>query len=112
MKKDTKILLEHILASIKLIEEYVKGKNKSEFLKSTQLQDSVIRRVEIIGEAVKNLPNDVKETHTNIPWKNITGMRDILIHQYFGVDLSLTWKVIEEDLPELKKQITSIKDQI
>lgn len=110
MKKDTKILLEHILDSIKLIEEYVKDRNKSDFLKSTQLQDSVIRRVEIIGEAVKNLPNDVKETHTNIPWKNITGMRDILIHQYFGVDLSLTWKVIEEDLPELKKQIISIKD--
>jgi len=112
MKKDTKILLEHILDSIKLIEEYVKGKDKSDFLKSTQLQDSVIRRVEIIGEAVKNLPDDVKETHANIPWKNITGMRDILIHQYFGVDLSLTWKVIEDDLPELKNQITSIKDQI
>lgn len=112
MKKDVKILLEHILDSIKLIEEYVKDKDKSDFLKSTQLQDSVIRRVEIIGEAVKNLPDEVRETHTNIPWKNITGMRDILIHQYFGVDLSLTWKVIEEDLQELKDQIISIKDQM
>jgi len=112
MKKDTKILLEHILDSINLIEEYVKGKDKSDFLKSKQLQDSVIRRIEIIGEAIKNIPNDIKETYTTIPWKNITGMRDILIHQYFGVDLNLTWKVIEEDLPELKNQIISINNQI
>ena len=112
MKKDTKILLEHILDSINLIEEYVKGKDKFDFLKSKQLQDSVIRRIEIIGEAIKNIPNDIKETYTTIPWKNITGMRDILIHQYFGVDLNLTWKVIEEDLPELKNQIISINNQI
>lgn len=112
MKKDVKIFLEHILESIDLIEEYVKDKNKSDFLESSQLQDSVIRRIEIIGEAVKNIPDEVKKTHTIIPWKKIIGMRDILIHQYFGVDLNLTWKVIEEDIPELKKKIVSIKDQL
>lgn len=112
MKKDVKIFLEHILESINLIEEYVKGKNKSFFLKSTQLQDSVIRRIEVIGEAIKNFPEEVKEAHSDIPWKKIIGMRDILIHQYFGVDLNLTWEVIKEDIPELKKQIISIKDQL
>lgn len=112
MKKDVKIFLEHILESINLIEEYVKDKDKSEFLESTQLQDSVIRRVEIIREAIKNIPDEVKEAHSIIPWKKIIGMRDILIHQYFGVDLNLTWKLIEEDIPELKKQIVFIKDQL
>ena len=91
MKKNVNIFLEHILEAINLIEEYIKDKEKSDFLKSKQLQDSVIRRIEIIGEAIKNIPSDFKGSHENIPWKGIIGMRDILIHQYFGVDLELTW---------------------
>lgn len=79
MRKSAKIFLEHILDAINLIEEYTKDKKKTEFLESKQLQDSVIRRIEIIGEAIKNIPQ-----------KEIIGMRDILIHQYFGVDLELT----------------------
>jgi uncharacterized protein with HEPN domain len=90
MKKDINIFLEHVLDSIYLIEEYIKEKKKSEFLKSKQLQDSVIRRIEIIGEAIKNIPNEFKKANPKIPWKEIIGMRDLLIHQYFGVDLSLT----------------------
>jgi len=108
MKKNVKIFLEHILEAIKLIEEYINNKEKSDFLKSIQLQDSVIRRIEIIGEAIKNIPSNFKGTHEDIPWKEITGMRDILIHQYFGVDLELTWEVIKVDLPKLKKSIISI----
>jgi len=111
MKKNIKIFLEHILESINLIEKYVKDKNKDDFLKSTQLQDAIIRRIEIIGEAIKNIPDSFRETYPIIPWKQITGMRDILSHQYFGVDLDLTWEVIKEDLPKLKKQITSINDE-
>jgi len=112
MKKNINIFLEHILESILLIEEYIKDKNESEFIKSKQLQDSVIKRIEIIGEAIKNIPNDFKENYNKIPWKQIIGMRDILIHQYFGVDLNLTWEVIEKDLPELKKQIKIIKKDL
>jgi len=109
MKKDINIFLEHILESINLIEEYVRDKKKSDFLQSKQLQDSIMRRIEIIGEAIKNIPDDFKEKNNKIPWKQITGMRDILIHQYFGIDLNLTWEVIEKDLPKLKTQIISIK---
>ncbi len=97
MRKNVKIFLEHILDAINLIEEYINDKKKSDFIESKQLQDSVIRRIEIIGEAIKNIPGDFKSTHENIPWKEITGMRDILIHQYFGVDLELTWEVIKTD---------------
>jgi uncharacterized protein with HEPN domain len=91
---------------------YINDKKKSDFLDSKQFQDSVIRRIEIIGEAIKNIPGDFKSTHENIPWKEITGMRDILIHQYFGVDLELTWEVIKTDLPILKKQIILIKNEL
>jgi len=112
MKKNGKIFLTHILDSINLVEEYLKGKSKLDFLNSKQLQDSVIRRIEIIGEAIKNIPNDIKKNYSQIPWKEITGMRDILIHQYFGVDLDLTWQVIEKDLPRLKRQISDISKKI
>jgi len=112
MKKNSKIFLTHILNSINLVEEYLKGKSKLDFLNSIQLQDSVIRRIEIIGEAIKNIPNDIKKNYNQIPWKEITGMRDILIHQYFGVDLDLTWQVIDKDLPSLKRQISDISKKI
>ena len=112
MKKNVKTFLIHILDSINLIEEYIKDNSKSDFLKSQQLQDSVIRRIEIIGEAIKNIPNEIKTNNAQIPWKEITGMRDILIHQYFGVDLDLTWQVIDKDLPRLKRQILDISKKM
>ncbi|MFW9878733.1 MAG: DUF86 domain-containing protein [Candidatus Thorarchaeota archaeon] len=112
MKKNISIFLDHILESIKLIEEYIEGKNKTDFLESNKLQDSIIRRLEVIGEAIKNIPNEFKEKYKQIPWREITGMRDILIHQYFGVDLNLTWQVVDRDLLKLKKQIIEIKKEI
>jgi len=71
----------------------------------------VIRRIEIIGEAVKSIPPSIKNKYPDIPWKQISGMRDILIHEYFGVDLDLTWKVARKDILILKKKILRIKKQ-
>ncbi len=108
MKKDIRIFIRHILESIELIESYLEKKSERDFLSSTMLQDSVIRRIEIIGEAVKNLTNSFKKDHPDIPWKEIAGVRDILIHQYFGVDLNLTWQIAIKDIPELKIKLTKI----
>ncbi len=89
MKKDPDIFLGHILESIELIESYSEGVTEAEFIGTVALQDRIIRRIEIIGEAVKNLPMDLRNEHPEIPWRDIAGLRDIVVHQYFGLDLEL-----------------------
>lgn len=108
MKKDYTVFLAHILDSIQLIEKYSKNATQAKFLKDPSLQDSIIRRLEIIGEAVKNIPSSIKNLYPEVPWKKIAGMRDILIHEYFDVDLLLTWKVVKHELPLIKKKLSKI----
>ncbi len=112
MKKDPKIFIEHILQCIEHLEQYLSGITKKQFLESIQLQDSIIRRIEIMGEAVKNIPKHVKDRYPDIAWKEIAGMRDILIHEYFGVDLGLTWKVAKKDIQQLKNRILKVKKDL
>ena len=112
MNKDLRVYLNDILESIKQIEKYTKRINNNKFNKNIQIQDAVLRRLEIIGEAVKNIPEDFREAHPKIPWKKIAGMRDILIHEYSGVDLKRVWKVVKEDLVDLKKNISKIIKEV
>jgi len=105
MQKDPKIFLEHILESIDKIEKYVAEINEKNFSGNFLVIDAVVRNLEIIGEATKNLPVNYKLTAPHIPWKKIAGMRDNLIHEYFGVNEDLVWKVVKKDIPELKKEI-------
>ena len=110
MIKEDSVYLKHISESIKRIEEYTKGITKEEFVSKNIIQAAVIKEIEIIGEASRMLSNSFKEVNNEIPWKNIIGMRDKLIHGYFGVDLDSVWKTIKEDIPALRKNINKIKE--
>lgn len=105
MTKHPHILLQHILESIEWIEKDIKGLSEQEFLENVPIQDAVVRRIEIIGEAVKSLPEGLKNENPQTPWQDIADMRNKLIHEYFEVDLELVWEVVKEDLSPLKKQV-------
>ena len=100
--------IRHILGAIERIESYTVDLTESDFMKDFMVQDAVIRNLEIIGEASKKITVQTKEKNSNIPWKQISGMRDKLIHNYFGVDLISVWSVIQRDLGVLKKELTKL----
>ena len=105
MTKDYLIYINHILESIAIVEQHLKGVTKKEFLINVEKQDAVIRRIGIIGEAVKNIPPSVRKDNPKIPWRNIAGMRDIVVHEYFDVDLNYAWETAKIGLPKLKREL-------
>lgn len=107
MKKDDALYLEHILDAINQIKAYT-ADGKAAFLYDRKTQDAVIRNLEIIGEAVKNLSQKLKRSLPGVPWKAIAGTRDRLTHGYFSVDLNRVWVTVEKDLPELAEQLQEI----
>ncbi len=109
-KRNNEDFLSDILEAIKRIFIYSDDVEYDDFLTDFKTQDAIVRNIEIIGEAVKNLSNDFRDQHTTIPWKNLAGMRDKLIHNYSGVNFDIVWEVIKKDLPKLVKQIEKILD--
>ena len=109
MHKSDLAYTDHIINCIKKIRKFVKGIDKKEFAKNELIQDAIIRNFEVIGEASKKISPDFKKVYFEIPWKEISGMRDKLIHDYLGVDIEVIWKTIEIDLPVLLKDLKKIK---
>jgi len=107
-KRSHRIFVEDILESMDKIERYIKGLSYEEFLDDEMVVDAVIRNLEIIGEASGNIHEDVRGKYPEIPWKRMVGLRNIAIHEYFGVDLSIIWEIITKNLPETKPMIAEM----
>ncbi len=101
-----------IKESIELILEYVKDTSQNEFKNNQEKQDAVVNRMNVIGEASKNLSQEIRDNYPDIPWKRMAGMRDVLIHQYHGIDLEVVWQTINQDLPEVGQRIEQIIEEL
>ncbi|ASJ14140.1 HepT-like ribonuclease domain-containing protein [Thermococcus radiotolerans] len=108
MKRAHEDYINDIIEAIALIEEFTANMEFEEFERDKKTQFAVIRALEIIGEAAKAIPEEFKEKHPEVPWKEMARMRDKLIHAYFGVDLRVVWRTLNEDIPQLKKKLETL----
>ncbi|MEK7376748.1 MAG: DUF86 domain-containing protein [Candidatus Margulisiibacteriota bacterium] len=109
-ERDHILFLQDILESLEKISKYCKDKTFEEFKSSELLVDGVVRNLEIIGEAAKKLPDNIKQKYPDVEWKKISGLRDILIHDYIGIDYDVLWDIIANKVPDLKSNIKRIKE--
>ena len=112
MKKKVSDYLEDIIEAMENAMDFIRGMSYEEFVKDTKTVYAVIRAIEIIGEAVKNIPEDVRSKYPEIPWRAMAGMRDKVIHAYFGVKLERVWEVVKRDIPNLKPKFERILEEL
>ncbi|HQW68238.1 MAG TPA: DUF86 domain-containing protein [Flavobacterium sp.] len=108
MKNNTKIFLLHILESIEKLEEITTTTSKEEFLKNWIIQDAILKNFIVIGEAVANIDEEIKQHYSTINWRGAKSMRNFIVHEYFSVDLNFVWETILETIPKFKKDISNI----
>ncbi len=111
MQRDYRAYLEDILEAAGAAREFVAGMGKDELAKDRRTRDAVVRNLEIIGEAAKKLPVQTRRDHPEVEWKKITGLRDILVHDYFGIDMDIVWDIVQNKLPVLVEQVQHILDE-
>ncbi|TKX74484.1 DUF86 domain-containing protein [Halorubrum sp. GN11_10-6_MGM] len=103
--------LDDILDSVKKIKRYTRGMTYEEFTEDQKTVDAVLRNFEVIGEAAKNVPDNIRQEYDDVPWSEMAGMRDKLIHGYATVELQIVWATIQEEIPNLTTQIESARDE-
>lgn len=102
------LFVEDILEAMNKIQRYCQGLSREDFIKNELVIDGVIRNLEVIGEAAKNIPEEIKIQYPEIPWRRMIGLRNMAIHEYFGVDLDITWKIVSENIPETIPKIEAM----
>ncbi len=104
--------IEDVIDSTNKIEKFVENMEYQDFVKDEKTIFAVVRALEIIGESVKNIPESIKEKYSEIPWKDMAGMRDKLIHEYFGVKLDVVWETVKSKIPEIKPKFQKILEDL
>ena len=109
MKRDYKLFINDIREGITRIEEYLKNVSEHQFMNDPKLQDAVVRRIEIIGEASRNIPRSLKEKNLHVPWQRIEHFRDVIIHSCFSTSLDRIWMIVSRELKEIKEAMKKIR---
>ena len=110
--RSNRLFVEDIMDAIDKIDSYIKGLTYGTFMKNDLVMDAVIRNLEIIGEASRNIPEDVRAKYIDIPWNRMIGLRNIVAHEYFGVDLSIIWDIVSRNLPETKPKLAVMMESV
>ena len=108
-KRDPDLLVEDMLEALRKIERYTAGIDHSTFLQDDKTIDAVVRNLEVLGEASRQVPDAFTARHPEVPWRKITGLRNRIVHDYFGLDLEIIWQIIWQDLPPLKAQLEKLE---
>ncbi len=112
MKRTYRLYLNDIIQAMNKIERYAQGLDYDSFINNEMVVDAVLRNIEVIGEAAAQIPETIKQQYSNIPWKKIIGLRNIVVHEYFGIDLDNIWKIVTENIPETKPQLVEMFEDL